>query len=767
MRAHALSLSVCVALLGLLWACRGRPDQPTGRILRISASALGTEGQVLRTQLGRFQALHPDVRIEQHPTPDAADLRHQLYVQWLNAGAAQPDVLQLDVIWTPEFAAAGWILPLDRFSPDVGSFFPAPSTPTAGMVRCLPCRGSLTSGCCTYRKDLVVRAPLTFDELIAQAARAEREHAIEAGFVWQGARYEGLVTTYLEHLGGMGGRILDANGGVVVDSAQGVAALEVMLRELAEGVTPQSVLSYHEEEARLAFQNGRAVFMRNWPYAYALVDDPAQSKVAGRVGIAPMPSAPGGRPTAALGGSQLAINANSPHPELAYALVVYLTGAAQMRERAQVVGQYPTRPALYADPQMSDFLRAPATEIRRIVDAAEPRPVTPIYTELSERLQIELHRSLTGQKSAAAALRDAAAGMRDVIADAHVDGVTPAPARAGPSRAPIVPVVVVAIAALVALLVAARRLGATRTGLSGAEATERRLAWTFVTPALLCIALIAVFPLTWTLWESLHHHDLRLPWTGRPFVGLDNYADALVDPRFTAALGHTAIFAIGAVTLELVFGLMLALALNRAYRGRGVVRAAVLIPWAIPTVVAALVWSFMFQPAGITNQMLQSVGAIHEPQAWFNTAVGAWTPVILSDVWKTTPFVALLLLAGLQNIDDSLLEAATVDGASAWQRLWSVTLPLLQPTIAVALLFRLLDAFRVFDLIYVLTGGGPGTSTEPIAFYTFTTLLQNLRFGYGSALSALIFVGTFSLAVIVMRLFTPGTDAERVRGRAR
>jgi ABC-type sugar transport system permease subunit/ABC-type glycerol-3-phosphate transport system substrate-binding protein len=737
-------------------------DDASQRTLRVSASALGKEGDVLRTQLARFQAHHPQIRVEQHPTPDAADLRHQLYVQWLNAGSAQPDVLQLDVIWTPEFAAAGWILPLDRFSPDTSEFFPRTIEANRwnGALFALPWFADV--GMLYYRTDLVARAPATFDELLAEAARAQREREIEAGFVWQGARYEGLVTTFLEHLGGTGGRILDDQGRVVIDSPQGAAALHVMQRELADGVTPPAVLSYHEEEARLAFQNGRAVFMRNWPYAYALVDDASDSKVAGRVGIAPMPAEPGGRPTAALGGSQLAINANSWHPELAYELVAYLTAPEQMRERVQVAGQYPTRPALYDDPQMPELLRAPAADVRRIVEAAEPRPVTPVYTELSERLQVELHRALTGQKSAAAALGDAANGMREVIAEARL-GAVMSESDSQP-RASALPLTILAlVTCAVIIFVVIRRPPATRVHHAGFESDEARLAWIFVLPALLTIALIAVFPLLWTLWESLHHHDLRLPWTGRPFVGVENYAEAFSDPRFRAALGHTAVFTVGAVTLELVFGLILALALNRAYRGRGVVRAAVLIPWAIPTVVAALVWNFMFQPVGITNQMLQSVGVIDEPLVWFNRAVTAWVPVIVADVWKTTPFVALLLLAGLQNIDDSLLEAASVDGASAWQQLWRVTLPLLKPTIGVALLFRVLDAFRVFDLIYVMTGGGPGTSTEPIAFYTFNTLLQNLRFGYGSALSMLIFLGAFGLAMIFIRVM--GADLMQGRGR--
>jgi ABC-type sugar transport system permease subunit len=277
------------------------------------------------------------------------------------------------------------------------------------------------------------------------------------------------------------------------------------------------------------------------------------------------------------------------------------------------------------------------------------------------------------------------------------------------------------------------------------------------------ILVVALFPLGWTVWESLHVHDLRMPWRGQPFVGLDNYREALGDPRFWEALGHTFGFTAASVTLEMTLGLVLALALNQAYRGRGLVRAAVLVPWAIPTVVAALLWRFMFESeAGIVNAVLLDVGAIDKPFVWFTSAWAAWVPVVLGDVWKTTPFVALLLLAGLQNIDQELYEAARIDGAGAWQRFVHVTLPLLRPPLLVALIFRTLDAFRVFDLIFVLTRGGPGTATEPIALYAFSTLLENLRFGYGSALSVIIFGVTFGLALLYIRLL--GSDL--VRGEA-
>jgi ABC-type sugar transport system permease subunit len=196
------------------------------------------------------------------------------------------------------------------------------------------------------------------------------------------------------------------------------------------------------------------------------------------------------------------------------------------------------------------------------------------------------------------------------------------------------------------------------------------------------------------------------------------------------------LFTAATVTLELGLGLALALALHRVRRVRGLVRAAVLLPWTLPTVVAALVWRFAFEARAAS---------------WFADAHLAWIPIVVADVWKTTPFVALLLLAGLQAIDDSLYEAARLDGARPWQELVHITLPLLRPAILVALLFRTIDAIRVFDLVYVLTGGGPGSATEPIALYTFGSILHHLRFGYGAALSVLLFATTLLLALAYLR----------------
>jgi multiple sugar transport system substrate-binding protein len=248
-------------------------------------------------------------------------------------------------------------------------------------------------------------------------ARRGQQSGIPYGLVWQGARYEGLVTVFLEFLGGFGGRVLDDAGNVVVDSEPGVRALTQMRNDIYNtGITPRAVLNWQEEQTRFAFQNGNAVFMRNWPYAYALLSDSANSRVAGRFAAAAMPAAPGGAATATLGGAQLAINAYSRHAERAYDLIAFLTQPAQMLERAQVVGQFPARPALYDDAELARALALPPAQARTIIEQAQPRPVTPVYTELSEILQIQLHRALTRQQEPAQSLAAAAREIRALLA---------------------------------------------------------------------------------------------------------------------------------------------------------------------------------------------------------------------------------------------------------------------------------------------------------------------------------------------------------------
>jgi ABC-type sugar transport system permease subunit len=286
----------------------------------------------------------------------------------------------------------------------------------------------------------------------------------------------------------------------------------------------------------------------------------------------------------------------------------------------------------------------------------------------------------------------------------------------------------------------------------GAMERESRLAWALAAPALAVLVVVAIGPIAATAWEALHAHDLRLPWLDRPFIGLENFIEAVKDPRFRDAVGHTVAFAVISVPLELALGLALALVMHAAGRGRGVIRVTALLPWTIPTVVAALIWRFLFDAqSGVVGDLVRAVGLTGASFDWFVHPTAAWVPIIAADVWKTSPFVAILLLAGLQTIDPSLDEAARIDGAGAVRRLVTMTLPLLRPAIVVAAAFRMLDALRLFDLAYVMTGGGPGTATEPLSLYAFAATMQRLRFGYGAALSITVFLMTFVFAVIWIR----------------
>jgi multiple sugar transport system substrate-binding protein len=401
--------------LGVLGIIAGGCTTASPDVLTISGSAVGREAEILRVQLARFSAAR-GIAVEIRATPDSADQRHQLYVQWLNARAPEPDVLQLDVVWTAEFAAAGWLLPLDRFSPSTEDFFPATLEANRWNQQLFGLPWFVDVGMLYWRTDLFDGPPPTFDELIRMARGAMQTPGVQHGLVWPAARYEGLVTVFVELLGGFGAQILDADGAVVVDSDAAVRALTWMRDAVHEsGIVPEAALTWHEEETRFAFQNGAAALMRNWPYAYALMQG-ADSPVAGRFAVAPMPAAPGGEPTAALGGSQLAINARSGQQADAWALVEFLTAPEQMLERARLIGQLPSRRSTYAaEAGLAEALGIAPAAARRIIEAAKPRPVTPVYTQLSELLQVRLHRALSGQEEPRAALADAAVEMRRLL----------------------------------------------------------------------------------------------------------------------------------------------------------------------------------------------------------------------------------------------------------------------------------------------------------------------------------------------------------------
>jgi multiple sugar transport system permease protein len=271
----------------------------------------------------------------------------------------------------------------------------------------------------------------------------------------------------------------------------------------------------------------------------------------------------------------------------------------------------------------------------------------------------------------------------------------------------------------------------------------------FLAPALLVLALVTVYPVFYVLWLSLHRRLLIFDISR--FVSFQNYAFLWADERYWNAFKNTVYFTGVSVSLELILGMSIALLLNRAFRGRGLMRSIILVPWAIPTVVSAKMWEWLYNPDfGLLNYLLGI------KINWLGSPFWALNAAVFMDVWKTTPFVVILLTAGLQNIPQELYHAARVDGASGWQIFRRVTLPLLKPVILVVLIFRTLDAFRVFDAIYVLTGGGPANSTETLSIYAYKVLFQTLQFGYGSTIALTVFLSVGLITVFYVRLLKRG-----------
>jgi len=265
-----------------------------------------------------------------------------------------------------------------------------------------------------------------------------------------------------------------------------------------------------------------------------------------------------------------------------------------------------------------------------------------------------------------------------------------------------------------------------------------RTRWLFVAPALAALAAVTLYPLAHVAWLSLRRRQTIFGIS--EFTGLENYARLLADDRFRGALGNTAYFTAVSVAVEVALGLAIAVLLSRTLRARGLMRALVLVPWAVPTVVSAQMWALLYNPDfGALNALLAA------NVNWLGSPFLAMNAAIAMEAWKTTPFVALLLLAGLQTIPQDLYRAARVDGASAWTTFRRITLPALAPLMLVTALLRSLDALRVFDSIYVLTGGGPANTTETLSIYGYKLLFQTLQFGYGSTVA----VATFACAAAV------------------
>lgn len=287
---------------------------------------------------------------------------------------------------------------------------------------------------------------------------------------------------------------------------------------------------------------------------------------------------------------------------------------------------------------------------------------------------------------------------------------------------------------------------------SEGKRAERRLGLMLVAPAVFLMIAVTAYPIGYAIYLSLFRADLRTP-DENEFVGLDNYVTVLTSDIWWQAFGFTLLLTVVSVAFELALGMGLAIVMHRTIVGRGLVRTSALVPYAIVTVVAAFSWRFAWS---------QDIGWLAGDNAPLTGHWSSFWIIVLAEVWKTIPFMALLLMAGLALVPEDLLKAASMDGATAWQRFWKVTVPLIKPSILVAVLFRTLDAFRVFDNIYVLTSGANDTSSVSIIAYN--NLIRGLNLGIGSTMSVLIFITIAIIAVLFVKLFgaaAPGSDEGR------
>ena len=272
------------------------------------------------------------------------------------------------------------------------------------------------------------------------------------------------------------------------------------------------------------------------------------------------------------------------------------------------------------------------------------------------------------------------------------------------------------------------------------ERREKKTGWLLIAPALLILLLVFAYPILRAFWLSLFTKNLGTE-LEPVFTGFTNYGRMLGDGRFWQSIWNTSIFTTFSIALELILGMSIALVLDKSFRGRGFVRTSALIPWALPTAVMGLAWAWIFNDNfGIVNDILRNLGLINSNITWLGDPARAMMAMIIADVWKTTPFIAIILLAGLQSISSDLYEAHSIDGASPVQSFTQITLPLLMPQIVIALLFRFAQAFGIFDLVQVMTGGGPAGATETVSIYIYATVRRYLDFGYGAALVVVTFL---------------------------
>ena len=650
-----------LATLATVWPLRAEETPSSRSPRRISFLVLASD-RVVWERIGKeFEAAHPGTVVDVVEGPNATDLRENLYTASLLAGDDSFDLVYMDVTWSAKFAR--WLVPLDAEfrSAELAALLPAAVAAGryGGHLYRIPVRTDV--GVLYYRRDLLESAglppPRTFADL-TRVARALQAPPRLWGFVWQGSQYEGLVCVFLEVLRGYGGTWVNPETlEVGLDRREAVDALEFLRRCRVgeEAISPPGVTSYKEDESRRLFQDGRAVFLRNWPYVWRLAQEPG-SPVAGKIGVLPMVHGPGGERSGTLGGWGLGVSRFSREPELAVEFIRHVISLPGQRALCRETGYAPALAEVYVDPELlaaNPFL----PDLLRIHGNAVARPVIPEYAMASDILQRHVSAALAGLASPEAALGEAARETRLLL---------------GPDR--------------------------------GGRSPVR-------------------------------------PWR---------------DTRFLASVRNTAVFTGASIALETLLGVAIALLLHRTFRGRGLVRAITLLPWALPTAVMALAWGWIFNDSfGVANDLLGRLGLAVHPVAWLSSPASAMAALVVADVWKTTPFVALIVLAGLQGIPLEVLEAARVDGLGAWQRFRRIVLPLLAPSILAAVLFRAIQAWGAFDIVYVMTGGGPGGSTETVSLYAFQAYFRYLDPAHGVWIAVNGFLLPALVSALLVRLARP------------
>ncbi len=280
--------------------------------------------------------------------------------------------------------------------------------------------------------------------------------------------------------------------------------------------------------------------------------------------------------------------------------------------------------------------------------------------------------------------------------------------------------------------------------------TRKQMGYLFIIPTMFLFVTLAIFPVLKTLYLSLFEYRLQFGEV-KQFIGLRNYIKMFTTERFYTSFRFTMLFTVLTVTIEVGLGLLFAQFMNMNFKGKALLRIVVLIPWAIPTIVSGFIWRFMVNDQyGVINQILQYIGCIDSFIPWLSRSGTASAVLVFADVWKTAPYVSLLVLAGLQNIQRSLLEAASIDGAGKLKSYWYITLPALKPVLATAALFRLIQSFKVYTIIVALTNGGPANSTESLTLYTLRTYFDAGNYGYGSALASFTFVVSVVIALMFL-----------------